>query len=78
MCAAQMLKESAGMTLGYHHGSTLFYKKSSPESPGKLPKVTQQIDEQDGVGPSGPPLSLPAWRLVKPLWSPAQGDSASA
>lgn len=31
MCAPQMLRELAGMTLGNHHGAALFYKKSRPE-----------------------------------------------
>lgn len=31
-------------------GSLVFQKKSSPERPAELPKVTQQVGEQDGVG----------------------------
>ena len=69
------------MTLGNHHGAASSPPKKWPIGRAdEVPKVTEQV----GVGscdPSRPPVSLHAWRLVKPL-SPllqtrALGDSAS-
>ena len=81
MWAPQTLRQPEAMTLGNHHGAASSPPKKWPIGRAdEVPKVTEQV----GVGscdPSRPPVSLHAWRLVKPL-SPllqtrALGDSAS-